>query len=89
MEDRPPITSLDQTAFATAYEQHASPEAQVVRSLAGLPMYQAWSHQPIPAQVEAVLMDLTEQELMTTAAACLLRLAKMQNTSTDQTADAA
>ncbi|MEM1107424.1 MAG: hypothetical protein AAGH99_01905 [Planctomycetota bacterium] len=52
-------------------------------------MYQAWSHQPIPAQVEAVLMDLTEQELMTTAAACLLRLAKMQNTSTDQTADAA
>ena len=83
----PPITTLHDSAFAISFEQHATPEAKVARALASLPMFEGWSHEPTTREIESLVMDLTEQELMTTAAVCLLRLAKGQHRQPDTTVE--
>lgn len=83
----PPIKSLGDTAFAISFEQHAAPEAKVARALASLPMFEGWTHEPTTREIESLVMDLTDQELMTTAAVCLLRLAKNQQLPPDAPAE--
>lgn len=51
-------------------------DAIVAWTLADFPTFEHWTHQPVPAELESKLLDLDEQELMTVAAVCLLRLAK-------------
>ena len=46
-------------------------------------MFAGWSHQPTTREIESLVMDLSEQELMTTAAVCLLRLAKRHHEATE------
>ncbi len=84
----PPITTLDSSAVVAVLEHHATPEARVARTLASLPMFARWTHQPPPSAAEAVLLGLNEQELMTTAAVCLLRLAKMKDAGREGGTDA-
>ncbi|MEO0514171.1 MAG: hypothetical protein AAF086_02605 [Planctomycetota bacterium] len=84
----PPITTLDGSAVVTVLEHHATPEARIARTLASLPMFAQWTHEPPPTAAEAVLLGLNEQELMTTAAVCLLRLAKMKDAGRDDGTDA-
>ncbi|MBB6431169.1 hypothetical protein [Algisphaera agarilytica] len=86
---QPNLIPLARSAFAVSFEQHASPEAKVARALAGLPVFEGWCHQPTPAELESMILDLSEQELMTTAAVCLLRLAKMQSAGSPDNVDAA
>lgn len=75
----PPITTLDGSAVVTVFEQHATPEARVARALASLSIFSDWTHQPMCAELESRFLELNEQELMTAAAACLLRLAKLKD----------
>ncbi|MEM9417909.1 MAG: hypothetical protein AAGA25_02495 [Planctomycetota bacterium] len=86
---RPNLIPLARSTFAASFEQHASPEAKVARALAGLPMFEDWTHQSTPAELESMILDLNEQELMTTAAVCLLRLAKMQSAPPQDSTEAA
>lgn len=51
-------------------------DALVAWTLAGFPTFEHWTHKPVPSELESRLLDLDEQELMTVAAVCLLRLAK-------------
>ncbi|MEM1447308.1 MAG: hypothetical protein AAGF84_14715 [Planctomycetota bacterium] len=73
------------SAFAVSFDLHAAPEAKIARALASLPMFAGWSHQPTTREIESLVMDLDEQELMTTAAVCLLRLAKCQHQTSGMT----
>ncbi|MEM7625507.1 MAG: hypothetical protein AAF333_07760 [Planctomycetota bacterium] len=50
----------------------------VAQALACLPPFQSWAHKATPTAIENVLLDLNEQELMTTAAVCLIRLVRLQ-----------
>lgn len=52
-------------------------------------MFEGWTHEPTPSDLESRLMELDEQALMTAAAVCLLRLAKHQHQAPDDNADAA
>ncbi|MEM6459019.1 MAG: hypothetical protein AAF710_06470 [Planctomycetota bacterium] len=63
---------------ASARLEDIPPDARVARALATLPGYARWTHQPTRPEVEDALLDLDEQQLMTTAAACLLRLTRLQ-----------
>ena len=68
---------------------HSPPaDAQVARALSNMPAFASWKHQPTPASIESALLDLDAQQLMTTAAVCLLRLARMDQHHDDH-ADAA
>lgn len=83
-----PSTSHPQLAsLSPAFKDHAPPDALVAHALSTLPSFDGWAHQPAPPSVESMLLELDEQQLMTTAAVCLLRLTKLQQTTAD--ADAA
>lgn len=54
-----------------------SADAIVARALATVPGFERWSHESLPLELEKSLPSLDDQQLMTVAAAALLRL--MQN----------
>jgi len=63
----------------TVSQENATPEAKVARALASLSTFADWTHQPVPSDLESRLTELNEQALMTAAAVCLLRLAKLKD----------
>lgn len=69
---QPLLASLSPT-----FKDHITPDVLVAHALSSLPGFEAWAHQPAPSSVESLLLEFDEQQLMTTAAVCLLRLAKL------------
>ena len=53
-----------------------SADAIVAQALSNVPGYEDWVQAPLPDPVANALPTLTDQELMTVAAAALLRLAR-------------
>ncbi|MEL7088279.1 MAG: hypothetical protein AAGL98_07525 [Planctomycetota bacterium] len=70
-------------SLSPALRHDAPADAIVARALACVPPFQSWSHGPTPSAIERVLLELDEQELMTTAAVCLLRLVRLQHDQSD------
>jgi hypothetical protein len=68
--DRPTLETL------SPLFRELPPDAMVVRALASLPPFADWAHRPMPASLEQALIDLDRQQLMTVAAACLIRLTR-------------
>ena len=73
---QPVLSSLSPTLRDSLRDGPA--EAIVAQALACLPPFQSWAYEAAPPAIEEVLLDLTEQELMTTAAVCLIRLVRVQ-----------
>lgn len=72
----PVLSSLSPTL-----RHNAPADAIVAQALACFPPFQTWAHEPTPSAIENVLLDLDEQQLMTTAAVCLMRLVRLQQQS--------
>ncbi|MEM8739735.1 MAG: hypothetical protein AAGG38_14830 [Planctomycetota bacterium] len=53
-------------------------DGRAARALATLGPFAEWRASPLPADLETRLARLTEQELMTAAAVCLLRVAQAE-----------
>jgi len=83
----PALASLSPTLIHG--NTHATAEALVARALAPLPGFSRWSHQPTTPEIERLLLDLDEQQLMNTAAVCLLRLMQKQQPPPQPSTDAA